>query len=94
MDRVELLSMAWVYILRTRNGQYYVGSTDDIERRLKQHAQKHTATTARLKVDRVMLQQEYGTLAEARKVELKIKKLKRRDYIEKIIKDSYIKVRP
>ena len=84
--------MAWVYILRMQNGQYYIGSTDDITRRLKQHENKNTATTARLKVDRMMLKQQYKTLKEARLIEQKIKKLKRRDYIEKMIKDGYIKV--
>jgi len=36
--------------------------------------------------------QEYPTLTEARTIEKKIKKLKRKDYIEKIIKDGYIKI--
>lgn len=85
--------MAWVYILKTKNGQYYVGSTDDVVRRLKQHSQKHTATTARLKIEEIVLKQEYETLAKARTVERKIKKLKRKDYIEKMIKEGYIKIR-
>ncbi|VXB22974.1 GIY-YIG nuclease family protein [Nocardioides sp. AX2bis] len=29
--------MAWVYMLRCRDGSYYVGSTIDLERRLAQH---------------------------------------------------------
>ena len=86
--------MAWVYILKTKNGQYYIGSTDDLERRLKQHNQNHTATTARLKIEKVLLKQEYETLVKARIVERKIKKLKRKDYIEKMIKDGYIRVQP
>jgi predicted GIY-YIG superfamily endonuclease len=86
--------MAFVYILQTQNGQYYVGSTDNIERRLKQRYLKHTATTSRLGVEKVLLTQEYKTLAEARKVELKIKKLKRKDYIEKMVKAGYIKILP
>jgi putative endonuclease len=86
--------MAWVYILKTKNQQYYVGSTDNIERRLKQHAHGNTKTTKRLEIESLVLKQEYKTLAEARKVELKIKKLKRKDYIEKMLKDGYIKVKP
>jgi putative endonuclease len=86
--------MAFVYILKTNNSHYYVGSTDDLERRLKQHKNKHTATTARLGVFELVLKQEYKTLDEARKVERKIKKLKRKDYIEKMIKEGYIKILP
>ena len=86
--------MAWVYILRTKNGQYYVGSTNDIKRRLKQHSQHHTATTRRLQVEALVLKQEYPSLKDARSVERKIKNLKRRDYIEKMIEARYIKMRP
>lgn len=42
----------------------------------------------------MVLKQEYKTLKEARLVELKLKKLKRRDYVEKIIKEGYIKIQP
>jgi hypothetical protein len=27
----------WVYILRCRDGSYYIGHTDDLERRISQH---------------------------------------------------------
>ena len=37
--------------------------------------------------------QEFPTIEEAKKVELKLKKLKRKDYIEKIVKDGYIKMK-
>lgn len=84
--------MAWVYILRTKNQQYYVGSTDNFERRLKQHEHGNTKTTKRLEIETIVLKQEYKTPTEARKVELKIKNLKRRDYVEKMVKDGYIKV--
>lgn len=86
--------MAWVYILSLQNGQYYVGSTSNVEKRLEQHTQKQTATTRRLRVQGVLLKQEYATLKDARSVEQKIKKLKRRDYVEKMIKERYIKILP
>ena len=82
----------YVYILKDENQKLYVGSTDNISRRLKQHNTKHTATTARMQLPRLVLAQEYPSLEIARKVERKIKKLKRKDYIEKMIKDGYIKV--
>jgi len=42
---------------------------------------------------RLVLKKEYETLGEARKIERKIKKLKRKDYVEKIIKDGDIKLK-
>jgi putative endonuclease len=36
-----------VYVLRSRSGRFYYGSTNDLPRRLEQHARGHTATTAR-----------------------------------------------
>ena len=41
---------------------------------------------------KLMLVQRYDSLKEARKIERKIKNLKRKDYVEKMIKDSYIKM--
>jgi len=82
----------YVYILRDEKGKFYIGSTTDIKRRLRQHSNKHTATTNRMKNPQPVLIQEYPSLEIARKIERKIKKLKRRDYIEKMIQDGYIKV--
>ncbi len=31
----NVVCMAWVYILRCDTGRYYIGSTDDIERRMQ-----------------------------------------------------------
>ncbi|MEI6863822.1 MAG: GIY-YIG nuclease family protein [Candidatus Adlerbacteria bacterium] len=84
--------MAWVYILKTKSGKYYVGSTTDMDERFKHHMGGHTPSTKSLGPEKVLLKQEYKTLKEARFVEGKIKNLKRRDYIEKILKDGYIKI--
>lgn len=86
--------MAWVYILQTKAGKYYVGSTTDIEERLKHHLGGYTPSTKKLGAERLLLKQEYKTLKEARAVEAKIKKLKRKDYIEKMVQDGYIKLTP
>ena len=85
--------MAWVYILSTESGKYYVGSTRDLEKRLQHHFGGHTPSTKRLAAKSVVLKQQFETLTEARAVERKIKRLKRRDYIEKMVKDGYIKMR-
>jgi len=41
----------------------------------------------------LILTQQYATLLEAKKIEKKLKKLKRKDYIENIIRDGYIKIK-
>ncbi len=89
--------MSWVYILKgEKTGRFYIGSTTDLERRLKQHATGHTSTTRSMGVLKLVLSEQYPTLKEARFVEKRIKALKRRDYIEKMIQDGKIllKVRP
>jgi len=43
---------------------------------------------------RVVFSQQYPTIEEARKIEQRLKKLKRKDYITKIINDGYIKIKP
>ena len=61
---------------------------------MKQHASGHTPATNRLGEGNLVLKQEYQTLKDARSVEYKLKKLKRRDYIAKIVQGGYIKIMP
>ena len=82
-----------VYILQSEDGRYYIGSTIDLNRRLLQHAQGQTPTTQRFKNPRLVFSQKYPSLTIARKIELRLKKLKRKDYIDKIITDGYIKIK-
>ena len=86
--------MPWVYILRTKSNKYYIGSTTDIQSRLVHHEKGFTPSTKSLGFEECVFKQEYKTLSEARIIERKIKNLKRRDYVEKIIKDGYIRIRP
>ena len=86
--------MAFVYILENKLGRYYVGSTLDMRARLRHHVGGYTPSTRRLGTVHLVLHQEYKTLAEARSVERKLKKLRRKDYIRKIIEQGYIKIKP
>ena len=58
--------MAWMYILECADGSYYVGSTNDLERRLLEHQEGRGAryTTKRLPV-RLVYTEEYSFAAEA-----------------------------
>ncbi len=84
--------MAFVYILESKTGAYYIGSTLDIEERIKHHAGGYTPSTKRLGKMQLVFQQEYKNLSEARKIEQKLKKLKRKDYVRKIVKEGYIRI--
>lgn len=87
--------MAYIYILRNIEGKYYVGSTSDVEKRLLQHRSGQSPSTRRLKPDslELVLIQEYSSIGEARAIEAKIKKLKRKDYIERMVSDGKINMR-
>lgn len=86
-------NMAFVYIIKSlTSGKYYIGSTSDINRRFKQHINGHTHTTKRFGELELVFSQKYTDLKDARIIERKLKKLKRKDYIEKIIKDGFIRI--
>lgn len=82
----------FVYIIRNGSGKLYVGSTDDLNRRFKQHKNGHTQTTRNMGEIELIFTQEFETLGVARKIERKLKKLKRKDFIEKIVADGYIRI--
>jgi putative endonuclease len=85
---------AFVYILEDQNGKYYIGSTRYLERRIKQHQLKATGFTSGMKSPRLVLSQEFDSITTARKIELRIKKLKRKDYIRRMVNDGFIRLRP
>ncbi len=85
--------MAYVYFLKSlRDGRYYIGSTDNLEKRLKHHMGGHTPSTKRFGGIELVFKQWYESLKDARIIEMKLKKLKRKDYLDKIIKDGFIKM--
>jgi len=84
--------MSYVYILKNEKGNYYIGSTSDIKRRIKQHQIGYTYSTKRMQNLKLVFSEKFDTLKEARHIEYRLKKLKRHDYIDKIIKDGFIKI--
>ena len=69
--------MARVYMLRGTSGRYYIGSTTDLDRRLKQHRQGSTYSTRRLgSTLELAAYLELATLSEARAMEREMKRKK------------------
>ena len=68
--------MFYVYILRTRENQLYVGQTNDMERRLKQHSTHTTKSAHFLRKTQVMelvYSEKFTTRQEAMKREWQLK---------------------
>ncbi len=80
-----------VYILLLQNGQYYIGSANDVDARFKQHLHGTTKSLVYRKPIQILFRQEFETLSQARIVENKLKRYKKRSIIEKIIHDQIIK---
>jgi len=75
--------MAWVYILISRkNNRYYIGSTSDLKRRLFEHTNGYSKATRYLRPLEVAFTKEFPVLQEARQEERRLKRLKRKDYID------------
>lgn len=81
----------FVYILKSEFGRYYVGSTLNLERRFSEHKKGLTYSTKRMGKLELVFSQEYETIKKARQIEFKLKKFKRKEIIEKIVKEGYIK---
>ena len=82
----------FVYIIRSlKNESFYIGSSTDPQKRLEEHNLGHTLFTKNNRPYKLVFTQEFKDISKARTVERKIKSWKRRDFIEKIIKDGKIR---
>jgi putative endonuclease len=80
----------YVYILKSlKNGIFYVGSTNDLKRRVKEHNLGKSKFVRFNKPFELVFSQFYDDLEIARKVEFKLKSFKSREILEKIVKDGY-----
>jgi predicted GIY-YIG superfamily endonuclease len=65
--------MAWVYILRGRR-RYYIGATDDLERRLTEHKRGSNHTTRRFGAELVLIAvKQLPSMIDARALERRLK---------------------
>ncbi len=78
--------MCWMYILRNDlTDRYYIGSTKNLDLRLKQHKRGSTRTTRVLKTFNLVYTEEFNKIEDARLREKKLKSYKSKKYLKWLI---------
>ena len=76
----------YLYILQSqKNGRYYIGSTSNWKRRVEEHNKGSSPYTRTTRPWVVKYLKEFGTMEEARKEEMMLKRMKSRKVIEELI---------
>lgn len=78
-----------VYVLKSLvNGRLYTGSTNNLERRIKEHNSGHSKYTKSTRPFRLIYKETFATAIESRRRELFLKTGKGRGLLKKLIKGS------
>lgn len=78
--------MFYVYVLRSmKNGRFYTGSTDDVNRRLFEHNKGKSKSTKYLRPFELIYQERYDSRSEAYRREMYLKTGKGREELVNII---------
>jgi putative endonuclease len=81
--------MALLYILQSeRTGRFYIGSTENLARRLEEHRRGQTASTRGCGPWKLVYQEEFESLLAAHRRELEIKRWKSSKMIEALIREA------
>ncbi|MFA7285025.1 MAG: GIY-YIG nuclease family protein, partial [Candidatus Absconditabacterales bacterium] len=75
----------YVYVLEFVSSKRYIGSTNDVERRFKEHSSLQTKSIRQLGTFTVLAIFEFENVVAARKIEYYIKKQKSRKFMDKLI---------
>ena len=67
----------FTYMLRCADGSYYIGHTDDIEKRVREHQEGASLYTADRRPVRLVWMEEFQTRPEAKEIESRIKQWSR-----------------
>lgn len=79
----------YVYILQSeKDGTYYIGSTQDLDERLRRHNEGRSKYTKVKRPWRVVYSEEFEDRSAAMKREHEIKNRKKREYIETLVRTS------
>ncbi|MDP2585850.1 MAG: GIY-YIG nuclease family protein [Candidatus Levybacteria bacterium] len=83
--------MHTAYILQSsRDGRYYIGSTDNLDKRIIKHNKGYSRYTKDKGPFNLIYKEDYATRSEAKKREYHLKSLKSRVAIENLIKQGAI----
>ena len=78
-----------LYILESESsGRFYVGSTDDLDRRLSEHLREHTPSTRGRGPWKLVYTEQFETLIQARRRELEVKRWKSAKMVKALIDSS------
>ena len=81
--------MHYVYILKSQTtGNYYTGETNNLQRRIYEHNNNKSFATRGRGPWEIIYIEKYKTPKEAKQREYKIKKKKRKSYIEWLISNQ------
>ncbi len=81
----------FVYIIQSlKDGTYYVGAAQDLDSRVERHNQGRSQYTKSKRPWELVYSEEYPNKSEAMKREYAIKRHKRKDYIEALIKNHKV----
>jgi putative endonuclease len=81
--------MWFLYILySSKRDKFYIGSTNDLQRRLNEHNNSHTPSTRGGEPWNLVYHEEFENKPDARKRERAIKAKKSRTYIEFLISSA------
>ncbi len=79
----------YVYIIQSElAGTYYVGSSQDPEKRLEKHNRPHKGFTARKQPWKLVYKEAFESKTEALQRETYLKKLKSRKFLDDLISGS------
>ena len=68
--------MSYVYVLRScKNGRLYVGTTNDLNRRLREHNAGRSKSTKGWRPFELVYSEQFASLSQARKKEWLLKRL-------------------
>ena len=80
--------MWYVYVIRNSvNKRFYIGSTKDVEKRIKQHNQGKRRSIAHFGTYELILKEEFFTLEAARVRERQIKSYKGGNAFKKLLRE-------
>ena len=78
--------MFYTYILHNEEtDRYYIGSTNNLERRVKEHLQGKTRTTKILQTYKIAYVENFNTEKECRNREKQLKSFKSKKYLKWLI---------